>query len=279
VDELVVYQKTVELAPLEDVAKFMLIAPEKAKAQAAEIRAMRNLGIAQEVLAQKEEEQRMLNELILDAGARIGELTKEIPKATGGQPYQKDSTCDSGATSKPKTKEQIGAELGFSRTDMSRFEKLADNKDLIEQEKAQAREENRQPTRTNVLERAREREKAIKQEKQEAQENSEEEEVETSEKRKGRPPLNPGGFTKEEREQRERIASIVDRMYDPDAELQYTVGNFVETLTLNGEAYISQLDNELSDHIDLITVETLEIIDKAIETIINKIQKVREKHL
>jgi len=103
-DELVVYRQTVELAPLEDVAKFMLIAPEKAKAQAAEIRAMRNLGMAQEVLAQKEEEQRMLNELILDAGARIGELTKAIPKASGARTDLEP--CDNGAT-RLKTKEQI----------------------------------------------------------------------------------------------------------------------------------------------------------------------------
>lgn len=148
-NELIAYQQTVELAPIEDVAKFMLIAPEKAKAQAAEIRAMKNLGVAQEVLAQKEKEQRMLSELILDAGARIGELTRAIPKAQTG-PAPKEF-CDSGDT-KPKTKEQIGEELGFSRTDMSRFERLADNRDLIEEEKAKAREENRQPTRTNVLE-------------------------------------------------------------------------------------------------------------------------------
>ena len=162
-DELTVYRRTVEVAPLEDVAKFMLIAPEKAKAQAAEIRAMKNLGVAQEVLAQKEEEQRMLNELILDAGARIGELTREIPKSVGGRPSKE--TCSNGATSfeqKPKTKEQIGAELGFTRHDMSRFEKLADNKDLIEEEKAIAREEGRMPTRTNVLEAAKERDKERK---------------------------------------------------------------------------------------------------------------------
>lgn len=160
-DEITVYRQTVELAPLEDVAKFMLIAPEKAKAQAAEIRAMKNLGVAQEVLAQKEEEQRMLNELILDAGARIGELTRDIPKAQGAR--NDLELCNSGATkSRPKTKEQIGAELGFTRHDMSRFEKLADNKDLIEEEKALAREENRQPTRTNVLDAARERDTARK---------------------------------------------------------------------------------------------------------------------
>ena len=162
-DELTVYRRTVEVAPLEDVAKFMLIAPEKAKAQAAEIKAMRNLGVAQEVLAQKEEEQRMLNELILDAGARIGELTREIPKASGGDRRSDNFKSASGDTfEKPKTKEQIGAELGFSRQNMSRFEKLADNKDLIEREKAIAREEGRMPTRTNVLEAAKERDKERK---------------------------------------------------------------------------------------------------------------------
>ncbi len=42
--------------------------------------------------------------------------------------------CDTAVTSKPKTKEQIGAELGFTRKDMSRFEKLAENRDMIEKE-------------------------------------------------------------------------------------------------------------------------------------------------
>ena len=234
-NELEVYRNTVELAPLEDVAKFMLIAPEKAKAQAAEIRAMRSLGVAQEVLAQKEEEQRMLNELILDAGARIGELTREFPKAKNQ--YAHESACSTAGTStqdKPKTKEQIGAELGFTRHDMSRFEKLASNKDLVEEEKEMARKENRMPTRTNVLKRARERDKCI----------SEEEEVETEKPKKRKyntQNLVPGGFNKEELERRAQIANAAQVLYDTGTDSQYTLDALVQDIEANGNAACSVL--------------------------------------
>lgn len=99
-------------------------------------------------------------------------------------------------------------------------------------------------------------------------------------KRSGNPAsLVPGGFTKEEREQRERIEQIVNNMYDTESEKTFTVENFIEEITLNGDAYVSQLGNSLSDHNDLITVETLEEIDKAVEKIIKKIEKVRDKYL
>lgn len=250
-EQLAVYRKTVELAPIEDVAKFMLIAPEKAKAMAAEIRALQNLGMAQEVLAQKEEEQRMLNELILDAGARIGELTKEIPKAQTG-PMSKEF-CASGAT-KPKTKEQVGAELGFTRHDMSRFEKLADNKDLIEMEKAKAREEHRQPTRTNVLEAARARDWE-KQDKGHGNKQS----------------LVPGGFSKERREQRAQIEAIYAGLKS-EPTVEFTSENLVSEINGIVDNFIGSIKTTLAIHstlIDGVRGQVKEIISEAK----NKIEK------
>ena len=49
--------------------------------------------------------------------------------------------------------------MGFTPKQVERFETLADNKDLVEQEKVQAREEGRMPTRTNVINLAQERKK------------------------------------------------------------------------------------------------------------------------
>lgn len=65
---------------IEDVAKFLLIAPEKASSLRAEIRAIKNLHLAQEVYDQKMDEQRRLQELILDASVRVGEFTRKLPK-------------------------------------------------------------------------------------------------------------------------------------------------------------------------------------------------------
>ena len=76
----------------EDLAHFLLIAPEKAAAMRAEIRAIQKVGLAKAVYDQKLEEQRRLCDMILDASVRLGEMTKEIPKAPAdrrSERYQK----------------------------------------------------------------------------------------------------------------------------------------------------------------------------------------------
>lgn len=140
----------------EDLAHFLLIAPEKAAAMRAEIRAIQKVGLAKAVYDQKLEEQRRLCDMILDASVRLGEMTKEIPTASGKRTDMEPSDT-AVARSKPKSETVRG--LGFTPKQVERFETLADNKDLVEQEKAKAREEGRMPTRTNVLNLAQERKK------------------------------------------------------------------------------------------------------------------------
>lgn len=86
----------------------------------------------------------------------IGELFKKLSKATN----QYKSACDTDVTSKKDkgkfnkfdvtTKEEITTQMGFDRKIVSRFETLAKNKDLVEQVKQEARENNINPTRTQV---------------------------------------------------------------------------------------------------------------------------------
>lgn len=84
-------------------------------------------------------------QLLTEAG--IGDLLKAIPKAAGGEPYKKkNSTTCSAAPS--RTKEQVVKSLGFESTQAKRFEVLADNRDIVEQVKAEARENDDLPTRT-----------------------------------------------------------------------------------------------------------------------------------
>lgn len=141
----------------EDLAHFLLIAPEKAAAMRAEIRAIQKVGLAKAVYDQKLEEQRRLCDMILDASVRLGEMTKEIPTASGKRTDTEPR--DSAVPRFEKTKIEAIEDLGFSKKQVQRFETLADNKDLVEQEKAQAREEGRMPTRTNVINLAQERKK------------------------------------------------------------------------------------------------------------------------
>lgn len=159
---------------LKDLSAFVLVGREKLTAVRAEIRAIEKLELAEEVRQQKREEARMLGETLLDAEVRIGELTKRIPKSVGGRPEKTldtavqslESRSNSSVTSEktsntavtnfeenqlPQTKEQILADMGFGKRQVNRYEQLADNKDLVEQVKAEARETGEIPTRGKVL--------------------------------------------------------------------------------------------------------------------------------
>ena len=60
------------------------------------------------------------------AKVRIGELLKDIPKAKENQHTKKV------LSSTAATKQEKAEELGFSKFDTSRFQQLADNKDIVE---------------------------------------------------------------------------------------------------------------------------------------------------
>jgi len=138
---------------MEDLSRFVLIGREKYTAVRAEIRAIDKLKLAEEVRNQKNEEATMLAEALLDAEARLGELFKKIPKAVNQYKSAADSDVDS------KTKKEVVENLGFSQKQAERFETLAENPDIVEYVKAEARENGEFPTRARVLELASEKNK------------------------------------------------------------------------------------------------------------------------
>lgn len=136
---------------IEDVARFVLVGREKLASVRAEIRAIDKLQLAQDVYDQKMDEARMLAEALLDAEVRLGELFKQIPKASGGDRRSEDFKNDTGVDFETRSKHQTVESLGFTPKQAERFETLADNPDLVEQVKADARENDDIPTRTAVL--------------------------------------------------------------------------------------------------------------------------------
>ncbi len=187
--DIIAYQENLP-DNLKDLSVFVLVGREKLTAVRAEIRAIEKLELAEEVRQQKREEARMLGEALLDAEVRIGELTKRIPKGSGRPEKILNSgvnnfVSNSGATSAEKildsdvqnfesnietevlpqkTKAEVLADMGFGLMQVNRYETLADNKDLVEQVKAEAREKDEIPTRSKVLELAKAREQKKKQE-------------------------------------------------------------------------------------------------------------------
>lgn len=141
-------------ATLEDITKFILVGREKLISVRAEIRAIDKLNLAQEVRDQKREEAQMLSEALLDAEVKLGDLLKLVPKQPRVENFRKDTAVHS-----EKPKAEIVKDLGFTEKQKQRFETLADNKDLVEQVKAEARENDDIPTRSRVLDLAQQRKK------------------------------------------------------------------------------------------------------------------------
>lgn len=141
-------------ANIDDLRKFVLVGREKLVSVKAEIRAINKVGLAKEVREQKREEAQMLAEALLDAEARIGELLREIPKQAGARVDLQPVCTDEYRSEKPKN--EVIKELGFNQSQAQRFETLANHREIIEQVKAEARENDELPTRTEVLRRVQE---------------------------------------------------------------------------------------------------------------------------
>lgn len=131
---------------LEDLAQFVLVGRDKLNMVRLAIKALDKLDIAESVRQQKKEEAQMLAEALLDAEVRIGEIFSNMPKAKNQ--YESASNSDVTGIS---TKEDTAKKLGFDRMQVSRFQTLAANKDIVEQIKQEARQADDLPTRTAVL--------------------------------------------------------------------------------------------------------------------------------
>ena len=103
----------------------------------------------------------------MDAEVRIGDLLKKIPTASGKRTdltsSQQCEEVNSQQCEKDKeTKQEAITRLGFNKDQANRFETMASNKDIVEQVKAEARENEDIPTRTRVLQLVKEKTKEEK---------------------------------------------------------------------------------------------------------------------
>ena len=135
-------------ANIADLSRFVLIGREKLTAVRAEIRAINKVGLAREVHEQKLREAQDIADAVLDAEVRIGELMENVPKTRGNQHTKAliDSVVD-----RQKPKSEVVRESGFTQKQVERFQTMAKHPDIVEQVKAEAREEGRIVTRESVL--------------------------------------------------------------------------------------------------------------------------------
>lgn len=148
-NELIVQQNSLP-TNIEDLSKFVLIGREKLVSVRAEIRAIDKLKLANEVKEQKLQEAQNIAEIVLDAETKIGELLKAIPKSSGGD--RKSNEIKKSSNALFETPKQLAKqEIGISNDQAKRYIKLAENKPLVEQAKAEARENGEIVTRQAVI--------------------------------------------------------------------------------------------------------------------------------
>ena len=146
-------------ANLEDLSKFVLVGREQLVAVRAAIRAIDKVGVAQEVRKQKLKEGQEIGEAVLDAEVRIGELMREVPKASGGDRRSENFKNNTDVTFE-KQKKQVISDMGFTPMQVSRFETLAAHPEIVAQAKAEAKENDDIVTRSLVLSKIKDKQKA-----------------------------------------------------------------------------------------------------------------------
>ena len=129
-NELIVYQHNDLPAQPSELAKFILILPEKIKAMKAEIMAIQKAQLAKEVYDQKRDELDRVRELMLLAYARMGAITSELPKGSGRPP---EKILPSSGKNFEKTKSEVIHDLGFSTSQVGRMEQMAAHPDIVEE--------------------------------------------------------------------------------------------------------------------------------------------------
>ena len=135
----------------------------------------------------------LISEAVLDAEVRIGQLMQRLPKVTlnnsaGRNQYtvgQNDSGVDLTKPQlpenivKPKRKTELIRETGFTPKQAERFQQLASHPEIVEQAKAEARENDDIVSRSLVLNMIKEQKRAEKESEREEARQSNAEKVQT----------------------------------------------------------------------------------------------------
>jgi len=137
---------------IPELSRFVLVGRDKLQAVKAEIHAIEKVGLAQEVREQKLQEAQEIAEVVTDAEVRIGELLKQIPKASGGD-RKSDSFKNSPHVDfdSQKPKSQVIKENGLTQRQAEHFRIMADNPDSVAKAKEKARKDGEVLSRSAVL--------------------------------------------------------------------------------------------------------------------------------
>lgn len=141
---------------LEDLSQFVLVNKAKLDAYRVKLRAVNRLSDAQGIREQTLQEMQDISSALIAAETRIGEILLSIPKASG-RPTENSSS----GIEKLKTKAETAEEMGYSRMQVSDYQRMAQNPAIVNLVLERAEREGRVVSHTEVMRRIKEKDAEI----------------------------------------------------------------------------------------------------------------------
>lgn len=133
---------------LEDLSQFVLVNKAKLDAYRVKLRAVNRLSDAQEIREQTLQEMQDISSALIAAETRIGEILLSIPKASGGvNQYNKEENSER----LEKSKAEITEEMGYTRHEVSDYQRMAQNPAVVNMVLEQAEREGRIVSHAEVM--------------------------------------------------------------------------------------------------------------------------------
>ena len=143
---------------LEDLSQFVLVSKAKLNAYMIKLRAANRLSDAQEIREQTFREAQEVASALIAAEQRIGEILLRIPKASGGvNQYNKQENSER----LEKSKAEITEEMGYTRHEVSDYQRMAQNPAIVNLVLEQAEREGKVVSHSQVIKRIKEKEAEI----------------------------------------------------------------------------------------------------------------------
>lgn len=152
---------------LEDLTQFVLVGKAKLNAYMIKLQSVKRLSVAQEIRDQTLQEAQEVSTALIAAEQRIGEILLSIPKQSGGvNQYNKEEK----STWVEKSKSQITEEMGYTRHEVSDYQQMAKNPEVVQRVIKDALENGDVVTKTQVMREIRALKEELRREKEKSPE-------------------------------------------------------------------------------------------------------------
>ena len=143
VNEIAIREEQQLPETIEDLTQFVLVGKSKLNAYMLKLQTVNRLSTAQEIRDQTLREAQEISTALIAAEQKIGELLLRIPKKTGNQYTSANSTR--------VEKAKVAEEMGYSKDDVSDYQRMAQNPEVVQKVIDEAMERGEVVTKASVM--------------------------------------------------------------------------------------------------------------------------------